>query len=42
MNEGIDAVVCEAGVRDGLQRVRELFSTAGNLAWIEAQAAAAA
>jgi hydroxymethylglutaryl-CoA lyase len=40
MNSRIDVVVCEVGLRDGLQLVQEFFPTAEKLAWIEAEAAA--
>ena len=40
MSESIDVVVCEVGLRDGLQLLPELFPTAEKLAWIEAEAAA--
>ena len=40
MNPRIDVVVCEVGLRDGLQLVQEFFPTAEKLAWIEAEAAA--
>jgi hydroxymethylglutaryl-CoA lyase len=40
MNKTIDVVVCEVGLRDGLQLVPEFFPTGEKLAWIEAEAAA--
>jgi len=40
MNKNIDVVVCEVGLRDGLQLVPEFFPTSEKLAWIEAEAAA--
>jgi hydroxymethylglutaryl-CoA lyase len=40
MDAGIDVVVCEVGLRDGLQLVSGLFATSQKLAWIEAEAAA--
>jgi hydroxymethylglutaryl-CoA lyase len=40
MNDKIDVVVCEVGLRDGLQLVPEFFSTGEKLAWIQAEAAA--
>lgn len=40
MNPRIDVVVCEVGLRDGLQLVQEFFPTEEKLAWIEAEAAA--
>lgn len=35
-----DVIVCEVGLRDGLQMFRDLFPTAEKLAWIRAEAAA--
>jgi hydroxymethylglutaryl-CoA lyase len=40
MNPNIDVVVCEVGLRDGLQLVPNFFPTADKLAWISAEAAA--
>jgi len=40
MNRDIDVVVCEVGLRDGLQLVKDFFPTTDKLAWIEAEAAA--
>ena len=40
MREDIDVVVCEVGLRDGLQLLPGIFPTAEKLAWIEAEAAA--
>jgi hydroxymethylglutaryl-CoA lyase len=40
MNDKIDVVVCEVGLRDGLQLVPGFFPTAEKLAWIRAEAAA--
>ena len=40
MATNIDVVVCEVGLRDGLQLVPEFFPTGEKLAWIAAEAAA--
>lgn len=40
MKPDIDVIVCEVGLRDGLQLVAEFFPTPEKLAWIEAEAAA--
>jgi hydroxymethylglutaryl-CoA lyase len=40
MAMNIDVVVCEVGLRDGLQLVPEFFPTSEKLAWIAAEAAA--
>ena len=40
MKQNIDVIVCEVGLRDGLQLVAEFFPTREKLAWIEAEAAA--
>jgi len=40
MRENIDVMVCEVGLRDGLQLVPGFFATSEKLAWIEAEAAA--
>lgn len=40
MRADVDVLVCEVGLRDGLQLVANFFPTAEKLAWIEAEAAA--
>ena len=40
MRPDVDVLVCEVGLRDGLQLVANFFPTAEKLAWIEAEAAA--
>jgi hydroxymethylglutaryl-CoA lyase len=40
MNSERDVVVCEVGLRDGLQMINELFPTDQKIAWIQAEAAA--
>jgi len=40
MADDIDVRVCEVGLRDGLQLVREFFPTADKTAWLVAEAAA--
>ncbi len=40
MRDGIDVLVHEMGLRDGLQSIATIFSTAGKMDWIRAEAAA--
>ena len=40
MSSDIDVVVCEVGLRDGLQSIEKFFPTEEKLAWIRAEAAA--
>jgi hydroxymethylglutaryl-CoA lyase len=40
MKTDIDVVVCEVGLRDGLQSIAQFFPTAEKIAWIQAEAAA--
>jgi hydroxymethylglutaryl-CoA lyase len=40
MSDRIDVWVCEVGLRDGLQNIKEFMPTADKLAWITAEAAA--
>lgn len=40
MRDGIDVLVHEMGLRDGLQSIETIFTTDGKMQWIEAEAAA--
>ncbi|MEK9754346.1 MAG: hydroxymethylglutaryl-CoA lyase, partial [Rhodospirillaceae bacterium] len=40
MKNGIDVLVHEMGLRDGLQSIATIFSTEGKMEWIRAEAAA--
>jgi hydroxymethylglutaryl-CoA lyase len=40
MKDGIDVLVHEMGLRDGLQSIQTIFTTEGKMAWIKAEAAA--
>jgi len=40
MRKDIDVEVCEVGLRDGLQSLKDFFPTEGKVAWIAAEAAA--
>lgn len=40
MHNAIDVMVCEVGLRDGLQSIETFFPTAEKIAWIQAEAAA--
>jgi hydroxymethylglutaryl-CoA lyase len=40
MKDGVDVLVHEMGLRDGLQSIQTIFTTEGKMAWIKAEAAA--
>lgn len=40
MTRDIDVLVCEVGLRDGLQSIETFFPTAQKIAWLQAEAAA--